>query len=104
VRGRIASPQKVYFGITVRQVNGAFAGRFQTNSPAETFLSGEDFGVTLDLQEFRLDPSLAGMKQELPSAPFHLVVETFWCHTLDKQAGLEISEVDLTSVVEDSSK
>ena len=95
VRGRIASPQKVYFGITVRQANGAFAGRFQTNRPADELRSGQDFEVTLHLREFRLDPSLASLEQELPGAPFHLVVETIWCHTLDKQAGLEITEVEL---------
>jgi len=95
VRGRIASPQRVYFGITVRQANGAFAGSFQTIRPADELRSGQDFDLTLDLQDFRLEPSLASLKQELPSAPFHLVVETIWCHTLDKQAGLEISEVEL---------
>jgi hypothetical protein len=98
VRGRIASPQKVYFGITVRQTNGAFAGRFQTIRPAGDLPSGQDFEVTLHLREFRLDSSLASLKQELPSDPFHLVVETIWCHTLDKQAGLEITEVEWESV------
>jgi hypothetical protein len=95
VRGHIASPHKLYFGITVRQANGAFAGRFQAIRPADEFQSGEDFGITFRLREFRLDPSLASLKQELPSDPFHLVVETIWCHTLDKQAGLEITEVEL---------
>ncbi len=95
VRGHIASPHKVYFGITVRQANGAFAGRFQAIRPAGEFRSGEDFEITFHLREFRLDPSLASLKQKLPSTPFHLVVETIWCHTLDKQAGLEIAEVEL---------
>ena len=104
VRGRIASPQKVYFGITVRQANGAFAGRFQTIRPADELQSGQDFDMTLDLQDFRLDPSLASLKQELPSAPFHLVVETIWCHTLDKQAGLEIVELELIPPTIDTSK
>jgi len=104
VRGRITSPHKVYFGITVRQANGAFAGRFQTIRPADEFRSGQDFGITLHLREFRLDPSLASLKQELPSDPFHLVVETVWCHTLDKQAGLEISEVELVPAVDGASQ
>ncbi len=104
VRGRIASPQKVYFGITVRQANGAFAGRFQTIRPADELQTGQDFEVTLHLREFRLDSSLASLKQELPSAPFHLVVETIWCHTLDKQAGLEITEVELIPPTTDTSK
>jgi len=104
VRGRIASPQKVYFGITVRQATGAFAGRFQTIRPADDLRSGQDFEVTLHLREFRLDPSLASMKQELPSNPFHLVVETIWCHTLDKQAGLEIVEIELAPAVDGASQ
>jgi hypothetical protein len=104
VRGHIASPHKVYFGITVRQANGAFAGRFQAVRPADEFRSGEDFEITFHFREFRPDPSLASLKQELPSAPFHLVVETIWCHTLDKQAGLEIAEVELIPPTADTSK
>jgi hypothetical protein len=104
VRGRIATPQKVYFGITVRQANGAFAGRFQTTRPAAELQSGQDFEITLHLRDFRLDPSLDSLKQELPSAPFHLIVETIWCHTLDKPAGLEIAEVELIPPTADTSK
>ena len=103
VRGRVASPNKVYVGVTVRQANGAFAGRFQAIRPADEFRSGEDFQITFHLREFRLDPSLASVKQDLPSDPFHLVVETVWCHTLDKQAGLKITEVELIHPMEDAS-
>jgi hypothetical protein len=95
VRGHIASRNEVYFGITVRQPEGEFAGRFQTIRPAVEFPGGRDFEVLLKLRDFYLDPSLAEMKGKLPSVPFELVVETFWCHTLDKQAGLEIFEVEL---------
>ena len=95
VRGRIASRNKVYFGITVRHPEGEFAGRFQTIRPAVEFQSGQDFEVLLELLDFTLDPSLIEMKNKLPSAPFDLVVESLWCHTLDQQAGLEIAEVEL---------
>jgi ferric-dicitrate binding protein FerR (iron transport regulator) len=95
VRGHIASRNEVYFGITVRQPEGEFAGRFQTIRPAVEFPGGRDFEVLLKLRDFYLDPSLAQIKGKLPSVPFDLVVETFWCHTLDKQAGLEIFEVEL---------
>ncbi|MFV1965398.1 MAG: DUF1080 domain-containing protein [Pirellulaceae bacterium] len=95
VSGRLATECPVYFGITINHPNGAFAGRFQTVYPADEFRGGEDFEVTLDLQDFQLDPSLAGRKDELPSEPFHFVVETVWLHTLEKQAGLEIAEVGL---------
>ncbi len=97
VRGHITSRNEVYFGITVRQPKGEFAGRFQTIRPAVEFPGGRDFEVLLKLRDFYLDPSLAQMKGKLPSVPFSLIVETFWCHTLDKQAGLEIFEVELLS-------
>ena len=95
VRGRVASTAKAYFGVTVRHPNGEFAGRFQTIRPAVEFPSGQEFEVILHLRDFRLDPSLAEMRNELPSVPFHLVVESIWCHTLYQQAGLEIAEVEL---------
>ncbi|MHC4355224.1 MAG: ankyrin repeat domain-containing protein, partial [Planctomycetota bacterium] len=95
VHGHIASTHKVYFGVTVRHAGGEFAGRFQTIRPAIEFQSGQDFEVVLQLRDFRLDPSLIEMEDKLPSTPFHLVVESIWCHTLDQQAGLEIVEVEL---------
>jgi len=95
VRGRVASAHKVYFGVTVRKSNGEFAGRFQTIRPAVEFQAGQDFEVILQFRDFRLDPSLSEMKNRLASGPFDLDVEAFWCHTLDKQAGLELTEVEL---------
>nr|MBC8868960.1 DUF1080 domain-containing protein [Planctomycetota bacterium] len=96
IRGQIATAQPVYFGITINHPNGDFAGRFHTVRPADEFQSGKSFEVTLQLREYQLDPSLAGMKDKLPSAPFHFVLESIWLHTLDKQVGLEIAEVELT--------
>ena len=95
VRGHIASTHEVYFGITVMYPGGGFAGRFETIRPAIELPSGEDFEVLLDLRDFRLDSSLTEIKDKLPSAPFHLVVESVWCHTLDQPSGLEIAEVEL---------
>ena len=95
VRGRIASACKVYFGVTVRQANGEFAGRFQTIRRADEFKAGGDFEVILHFRGFRLDPTLLKMKSRLASTPFDLGVEAFWCHTLGQQAGLELTEVEL---------
>ena len=96
VRGRVRSPHKVYVGVTVRDAGGAFAGRFQVTRPAEAFSPGQDFDLMLSLRDFQLDPTLSGVKHKLPRTPYNLVVETFWCHTLDKQAGLEILDIELT--------
>ncbi len=104
VRGRIASTQKVYFGVTVRHAGGEFAGRFQTIRPAVEFPGGQDFEIVLSLKDFQLDSSLMEMRNKLPSVPFDLAVESFWCHTLDKQAGLEVIDVELVPPSEDKSE
>jgi hypothetical protein len=85
----------VYFGVTVRGSGGQFAGRFQTTRPASAFQDGRDFEVVLEFRDFQLDPSLREIKSRLAGDPFGLNVATFWCHTLDKQAGLELTEVEL---------
>ncbi len=95
VRGRVRSPHKVYVGVTVRDAGGDFAGRFQLLRPAEAFSPGQDFDLVLRLRDFQLDPSLNDVRHSLPRTPYNLVVETLWCHTLDKQAGLEIVGVEL---------
>ena len=101
VRGRIASSRPVSFGVTVRHAGGGFAGKFQTHRPAAQFPGGENFEVVLDLQDFRLDPSLNQMKDKLPGSPFHLVLDSMWCHTLYQQAGLEVTEVELIPPVQE---
>jgi len=95
VRGRIALANDIYFGVTVRYAGGGFAGRFQTIRPAVESPSGEDFEVFLQLADFQPDPSLVKIKDKLPNTPFHLLAESIWCHTLDQQSGLEITEVEL---------
>jgi hypothetical protein len=95
VTGRLTTAHPVYFGITAQHPNGDFAGRFVTMPPADEFQSGKDYQVTLDFDDFQLDSSLAGMKDKLPSQPFHFVVESIWFTTLEKKAELEISEVVL---------
>jgi len=95
VCGRVASAHKVYFGLTVRGSGGQFAGRFQTTRPAREFQGGGDFEVVLELRDLQLDPSLRKIRNRLAGSPFGLDAETFWCHTLDKQAGLELTKVEL---------
>lgn len=104
VTGRLATAQPVYFGITIKHPNGDSAGRFLTSRPADEFQDGEDFDVTLDVQEFQLDSSLAGIKDNLPSEPFHFVVESIWITTLENEAGLEIAAVELFPGTEETAK
>ena len=95
IRGRIASPHEVYFGVTARHSNGEFAGKFQVIRAANALEAKEGFEFVLPLRDFRLDPSLADAKHRLPTVPFNLVIESIWCHTLYEPAGLEIAEVEL---------
>jgi len=95
VRGQMVSSHDVYFGVNVRYLSGGFAGRFQIIRPASEFSIGEAFEILLDLQAFRLDPSLGKIADKLPGTPLHLVVEDIWCHTLDQPSGLEITEMEL---------
>lgn len=101
VHGRVATTAPVYFGITILHPNGDFAGRFLADRPADEFPGGEDFEVTLDFTDFRLDPALDEMKDKLPGCPSHFVVESIWLTTLGKQAALEITEIELTPPAED---
>ena len=95
LRGRLTMSSQVYFGVTVRDTNGAFAGRFQTVRSAGEFVAGEDFDVTLPLRDFVLDPVLKPMAKKLPTRPFELTVESVWCHTLTRPAGLELFQAQV---------
>jgi hypothetical protein len=97
VRGKIASSHRIWFGMTLCRENGDFAGRFQTILPAEEFKSGEPFEVVLNLSDYELDPSLAKWAESLPKAPYDLIVKAVWCHTLWDPAGLQVSEMALTT-------
>jgi 3-keto-disaccharide hydrolase len=101
VRGRIATAAPVLFGITIQHPNGDSAGRFLTERPADDFPGGEDFEVTVDFQNFHLDPTLDEMKDQLPDSPSHFVVESIWLTTLEKQAGLEVAQVELIPPAKD---
>jgi len=97
VRGWLKSSHPVWFGVTVRHKDGEFAGKFQISRPAEEFPGEQDFEVLLDLKDFHLDPSLNEWKDKLPGDPFGLVVQDVWCHTLDKQAGLQVKHVEIAA-------
>ena len=99
LRGRVAMSSPVYFGVTVRDANGAFAGRFQTVRSAGEFVAGEDFDVTLPLRDFVLDLVLKPMAKKLPPRPFELNFESVWCHTLTRPAGLQLFQAQVVPPV-----
>ena len=90
VRGRLETQHRVYFGVTLRHINGDFAGRFQTILPEEMFADRQPFDVTLNFDEYTLDPSLERWKGHLPMSPVGLVVDAVWAHTLWDPCGLQV--------------
>lgn len=97
VRGSLREQSRVWVGMTVRFPNGEFAGNFQVIREANEFESQRTFDLLLPIEDFKLESSLAEMKDDFPRTPAELVIEAIWCHTLDQPAGLEISEVNLAS-------
>ena len=58
---------------------------------------GEPFEVVLNLTDYELDPSLANWAESLPKSPYGLILKSVWCHTLWDPAGLQVSEIVLTT-------
>ena len=55
------------------------------------------FEVVLNLSDYHLDPSLSKWAEHLPKTPYGLIVKDVWCHTLWDPAGLQVSEMALTT-------
>ncbi|MBG88722.1 MAG: hypothetical protein CMO80_17720 [Verrucomicrobiales bacterium] len=97
VRGRLGNRSRVWVGLTLRQPNGDFAGRFQVVLPADKFAPNQEFELVIPLAEFELDPSLNHLRDKLATSLESLVVGSMWCHTLYNQAKLGVSHFSVTS-------
>ena len=95
VQGKMDTPHAIWFGVTLRRPDGDFAGRFQIIVPAERFQPGETFDVTLNPEEYHLDPSLKKWAAGLAKKPFDLKVGSVWCHSLWDSVGLQVSKMEI---------
>ena len=95
VQGKMDTPHAIWFGVTLRRPNGDFAGHFQITEPAERFQPGETFDVTLNPEEYHLDPSLKKWAAGLAKNPFGLKVGSVWCHSLWDSVGLQVSKMEI---------
>ena len=100
VRGRLETQHRVYFGVTLRHINGDFAGRFQVILPEEMFADRQSFDVTLNFDEYTLDPSLERWKDHLPISPVGLVLDAVWAHTLWDPCGLQVVSKEIITPAE----
>jgi len=95
VQGKMDTSHAIWFGVTLRRRDGDFAGHFQIIVPAERFQPGEPFDVTLNPEEYHLDPSLKKWAAGLAKTPFDLKVGSVWCHSLWDSVGLQISKMEI---------
>ena len=95
VQGKMDTPHAIWFGVTLRSPDGDFAGHFQIIVPAERFQPGETFDVTLNPEEYHLDPSLKKWAADLAKNPFDLKVGGIWCHSLWDSVGLQVSKMEI---------
>jgi ferric-dicitrate binding protein FerR (iron transport regulator) len=95
VQGKMDTPHAIWFGVTLRSADGDFAGHFQIIEPPERFQPGETFDVTLNPEEYHLDPSLKKWAAGLAKKPFGLKVGSVWCHSLWDSVGLQVSKMEI---------
>ena len=96
VRGRLAKPADVFFGIQVAHSTGEFAGKFLCHHAAPTLNEAGQFEITCQLTDFVLDPCVRDRQDELPSRPDNLIVTNAWSFThTGGPTGLELVEVEL---------
>ena len=95
VKGKMDTPHAIWFGVTLRRPDGDFAGHFQIIVPADRFQPGETFDVTLNPEEYHLDPSLKKWAAGLAKKPFDLKVGSVWCHSLWDSVGLQVRKMEI---------
>ena len=90
IRGRTEFAKDVHFGITAQYPKGGFAGKYEVVMPASMFNDPKGwFDIELRLLYF------GPLQTELARLPDGLELKDFWFYTVDEQAGLEITEIEL---------
>ena len=98
IRGRIESAGKVYFGLTTKHVKGGFAGKFVVERHFElAHETDEPLDIELRLDDFHPQEQLLTKKypEGFPASPVGLELFDWWCCTVNEDAGLEITQVEL---------
>ena len=98
IRGRIESAGTVYFGLTTIRVNGGFAGKFLVERRFDVVQeTGESLDIELRLEDFRPQEQELAEKspEKFPASPVGLELFDWWCCTVNEDAGLEITHVEL---------
>lgn len=97
IRGGLGKAERLYFGFQVNHADGSFAGKFLAEAQpdfSDTIESPDRFEVPLQIEDFRLDPSLSKLEDRIPTSPIGLVISSCWCFTLNP-ADLELEQVQI---------
>jgi len=95
IRGRLSASESVLFGFLATTTNGDYLGHFRVILPASEFAAGEEFEIELPVRVFERKPTTRKIPPAPPGQPHQHVMKSFWGNTDDKNAGLEIFEVEL---------
>jgi hypothetical protein len=98
IRGQIERAGKVFFGLTTRHINGGFAGKFLVERDFEVVdETGRFVDIELGLEDFRpQEKELTDKHPDVfPGSPVGLELFDWWCCTVNEDAGLEITNVEL---------
>lgn len=94
VRGKTRDAVMVRFGFSAQKMRGVFAGKFEMDVSAEDLgVAGETWEVELPLAQFR------ALHGHLADTPDGLELKDVYALTLNRDAGLEISSVELLPAV-----
>jgi hypothetical protein len=101
IRGRIESSGTVYFGLTTLHGKGGFAGKFQVERRFDISIeeTGQPVDIELRLDDFRPQDQelIAKYPETFPASAVGLELFDWWCCTVNEDAGLEITHVDLNA-------
>ncbi|MCP5118016.1 MAG: hypothetical protein GY953_44945 [bacterium] len=95
IRGRMESGETLLIGLTTQHLKGGFAGKHHAFRKAETFSpGGGDFDLEVRIEEFMPE------EPEHPESPIGLGLYDWWSLTINVDAGLTITSVELISPAE----
>jgi ferric-dicitrate binding protein FerR (iron transport regulator) len=90
VRGRLDTSHQVHFGFGTNRLRGGFSGKFATSRNIEIDeSSGGDFEIELSIHDF------PRKRDFFPESPVGHEIVWMWILTVEEDAGLEITSVEL---------
>jgi ferric-dicitrate binding protein FerR (iron transport regulator) len=91
-RGLMEAPSNIRLGMTTQRMQGVFAGKFEVTVPAENMSwDGEQWLVSLQVSDFH------AMNPQLATSPIGLEVGDLYAVTLDPDAKLQLTGIEMAA-------